>query len=80
MVPLRSNVALVRNLHTRHSNARYAKLNYSGATIEDKTLESLLTQRYSHIANCVHKVKSKFESLGTFSRDLLLKPYAMLNM
>ena len=34
----------------RHLNARYTKLNYSGATIDDKTLKSLLTQRYSHIA------------------------------
>ena len=42
-VPLRGNVALARNLHTRHSNARYPKLDYSRVTIEDKTLESLIT-------------------------------------
>ena len=28
-VPLRCNVALAHNLHTRHSNAQYAKLDYS---------------------------------------------------
>ena len=31
-------------IHTCHSNARYAKLDYSRISIEDKTLESLLTQ------------------------------------
>ena len=27
--------------------------------------------------NHVHKIKSKFKSLGTFSQDLLLKSYTM---
>ena len=47
-VLLIGNFALAHNLHTRHSNARYAKLDYSQAAIRDKTLKSLLTQRYLH--------------------------------
>ena len=33
-VPLQGNIALARNLHTRHSNAQYAELNHSRATVE----------------------------------------------
>ena len=39
-VALRGNVALARNLHTRHSNA---KLDCSQATIKGITRQSLLT-------------------------------------
>ena len=42
-VQLRGNVALARNLHNRHLNARYTKLHYSRVTIEGITRESLLT-------------------------------------
>ena len=54
--PLRGNFALARNLHTRNSNTRYTKLDYSRATIKGITRESLLTRRYSHIIMFTNKV------------------------
>ena len=53
-----------RNLHTRHSNARYAALDHCRGI------------KHSRVEDT--RVHTKLESLGMFARDLLLEPYAML--
>ena len=68
-VPLKGNVALAHILHTRHSYVRMLD------TLNSITLKWYNMQELTH-SKIQNKTKSKFKSLGTFTRELPY--YAML--
>ena len=67
---------------TSHSLATFTRATQILNLLNSVTLEWYNTRELTHSKilayNHVHKTKSKFKSLGTFTRYLLLKPYATL--
>ena len=67
---------------TSHSLATYTLATQMLDTLISITLEWYNMRELTHSKilayNHVHKTKSKFKSLGTFTQDSLLKPYTML--
>ena len=67
---------------TSHSLATFTLTTRILDTLNSITLEWYNMRELTHpkilVYNHVHKTKSKFKSLGMFTRDLLLKPCATL--